>query len=55
MNCTVAGAAGWRIVTRGIVTRTNGAPADQVKVPSPSSRTSVAVVVMVGASTRNEP
>jgi hypothetical protein len=54
-NWTVAGAGGSKKSTRGMVTRTYGAPADQVNVPMPSSRTSVAVVVMVGASTRKDP
>jgi hypothetical protein len=38
-----------------MVTRTNGAPADQVNEPVPSILTWLAVVTMDGAFTTNEP
>ena len=54
-NCTVAGAAGCRIVRLGMVTCTTGAPAEKVKRPVPRATVWVVVRVMTGASTISEP
>src|SRR5918995_3864171 len=55
MNWTVAAPGGWDSFLRGIVTRTNGAPADQVYVPIPSIVTRDGVVVIEAPFTTNDP
>jgi hypothetical protein len=52
---TVAGAEGWKILTRGMVTRTRGALAFHVNSPRPSIVTSPGVSEIVGECTTNDP